>query len=369
MTAKTDRTITLSITAAIVAALSSCTNVNEEAKANLAPKPATKQVVSATANTQPGAVTAQANVGQVGVGQAGVGQAGVAQPGSGQMVAGAPVGYNTPSAAASQQPAVMALTQTNSGNAAATAIDVAAGRGPIPPVNPREVANYSLGPTVASVPGNANAPANVSDSQPIGLESEALQPDVIALQSAIPRPRPASMGYSSPVASTAAAPTATASVAKPVFVSFAMLDAQFDTSAPSAVPSAIPTPSLEPASHTTSNGGPTVINGLVNKYAAIYGMPSELIHRVIRRESRYNPSAYHRGNYGLMQIRYATAKSLGYDGRPEGLFDPETNLKYAIKYLRGAWMVAENNTDSAVRLYARGYYGDAKRKRMLDVMQ
>ncbi|HBF32643.1 lytic transglycosylase domain-containing protein [Rhizobium sp.] len=339
MTAKTDRTITLSITAAIVAALSSCTNVNEEAKANLAPKPVTKQVASATPNTQPGIQ-------------------------SGQVAATQPVGSDGKVMVGPQQPAALALAKTSGGNAASAAIDVAAGYGPVPPLNPRESSSYSLGPSVSSVPGDANAPASVSEAQPIGLEGEALQPDVIALQRAIPTPRPASMGYNAPVVPTS---TATAAMtAKPVFVSFATLDAQFDTSAPSAAPTitALATPSND-----SSHGGPTVINGLVNKYASIYGMPSELIHRVIRRESRYNPSAYHRGNYGLMQIRYATAKSLGYDGKPEGLFDPETNLKYAIKYLRGAWMVAENNTDSAVRLYARGYYGDAKRKRMLDVMQ
>lgn len=332
MTAKTDRAITLSITAAIVAALSSCTNVNEEAKANLAPKPATQQTANA-ASTQSGQMTASATVSN---GKAAIGP---------------------------QQPAALALANTTNGNAAAAAIDVAAGHGPVPPVNPREASSYSLGPTVASVQGNANAPANISDNQPIGLESEALQPDVIALQHAIPTPRPASLGYNAPVVPT---PTATAAIAaKPVLVSFATLDAQFDTSAPAPVPTTVALAS----SQTSSNGGPTVINGLVNKYASIYGMPSELIHRVIRRESRYNPSAYHRGNYGLMQIRYATAKSLGYDGKPEGLFDPETNLKYAIKYLRGAWMVAENNTDGAVRLYARGYYGDAKRKGMLNYMQ
>ncbi|OLP44486.1 lytic transglycosylase domain-containing protein [Rhizobium oryziradicis] len=321
MTAKTDRAITLSFTAAIVAALSSCTGANESAKADLAPKPATHQVAAAaSANTT--AQTASATGNQV-------------------------------SPANPSQSAVAALATTKQGNAASAAIDLAAGQGPIPPANPHESNSGSLGPTVASVT-SANAPASVSDNQPIGLESEALQPDVIALQSAIPTPRPASLGYTAP-----AMPAQTA--AKPVLVSFATLDAQFDTSAPNAQPLV--------AASATQSAGPTVINGLVNKYAALYGMPSALIHRVIHRESRYNPSAYHSGNYGLMQIRYNTARGLGYEGKPEGLFDPETNLKYAIKYLRGAWMVAENNNDNAVRLYARGYYNDAKRKGMTNYLQ
>lgn len=111
------------------------------------------------------------------------------------------------------------------------------------------------------------------------------------------------------------------------------------------------------------------LQGLIKKYAELYQVPEALVHRVVRRESMYNPNAYSRGNYGLMQIRYNTAKSLGYSGSPSGLFDAETNLKYAVKYLRGAFMVADNNHDNAVRLYARGYYYDAKRKGLLAQVQ
>jgi soluble lytic murein transglycosylase-like protein len=40
--------------------------------------------------------------------------------------------------------------------------------------------------------------------------------------------------------------------------------------------------------------------------------------------------------------------------------DAETNLTYAVKYLRGAYMVAEGNYDRSVFLYAKGYYPEAK---------
>lgn len=108
------------------------------------------------------------------------------------------------------------------------------------------------------------------------------------------------------------------------------------------------------------------LDRLIAYYAKLNEIPEELVHRVVKRESTYNPRAYHNGNYGLMQIRYNTAKSLGYDGPAEGLFDAETNLKYATQYLRGAWMVADNQNDHAVRLYASGYYNTAKSKGMLD---
>ncbi|MEI2299725.1 lytic transglycosylase domain-containing protein [Ensifer sp. MJa1] len=108
------------------------------------------------------------------------------------------------------------------------------------------------------------------------------------------------------------------------------------------------------------------LDKMIKYYADLNGIPVELVHRVVKRESNYNPRAYSKGNYGLMQIRYNTAKGLGYDGPAEGLFDAETNLKYATKYLHGAWMVAENQHDGAVKLYASGYYYHAKRKGLLE---
>jgi soluble lytic murein transglycosylase-like protein len=57
---------------------------------------------------------------------------------------------------------------------------------------------------------------------------------------------------------------------------------------------------------------------------------------------------------------------MGYEGGPEGLLDAETNLKYAGRYLRGAYLVAGGDHDLAVRYYARGYYYDAKRKGLLE---
>ncbi|TWG96895.1 Soluble lytic murein transglycosylase and related regulatory proteins (some containing LysM/invasin domains) [Mesorhizobium sp. J18] len=121
------------------------------------------------------------------------------------------------------------------------------------------------------------------------------------------------------------------------------------------------TPSSRP--EISSGSG---LDGMISHYAAAYQVPESLVHRVVKRESSYNPKAYNSGNYGLMQIRYKTAQGMGYKGKPSGLFDAETNLKYAVKYLRGAYIVADGNHDQAVRLYARGYYYDAKRKGLLE---
>jgi soluble lytic murein transglycosylase-like protein len=101
---------------------------------------------------------------------------------------------------------------------------------------------------------------------------------------------------------------------------------------------------------------------LVLKHAAANHVPVSLVHRVIMRESRYNPRAVSKGNYGIMQIRLGTARALGYKGSLQGLLDADTNMTYAVRYLAGAYKVAHGNHDQAVRLYARGYYYDAKRR-------
>ncbi|MBR1157774.1 lytic transglycosylase domain-containing protein [Bradyrhizobium elkanii] len=93
-------------------------------------------------------------------------------------------------------------------------------------------------------------------------------------------------------------------------------------------------------------------------------VPEELVHRVIVRESKYHPQLIGRGGtIGLMQIKLGTARGLGYTGTAEGLRDPQTNLKYGIKYLAGAYRAANGNHDRAVRYFAGGYYYVAKRQR------
>ncbi|RJG44344.1 lytic transglycosylase domain-containing protein [Mesorhizobium sp. DCY119] len=120
-----------------------------------------------------------------------------------------------------------------------------------------------------------------------------------------------------------------------------------------------------PAGPVTAQSG-TVVDKLITKYAAIYEVPETLVRSVVKRESTFNPRAYNRGHWGLMQIKHATARGMGYDGPANGLLDAETNLKYAVKYLRGAYLVAGGDHRRADRLYQTGYYYDAKRKGLLE---
>ena len=108
------------------------------------------------------------------------------------------------------------------------------------------------------------------------------------------------------------------------------------------------------------------LDRLIARYAAHYDVPERLVRRVVKRESTFNPAARNGPYWGLMQILPQTARTMGHAGPPEDLLDAETNLKYAVRYLRGAYLTAGGDEDQAVRLYARGYYFDAKAKGLLE---
>src|SRR3954471_5667210 len=110
------------------------------------------------------------------------------------------------------------------------------------------------------------------------------------------------------------------------------------------------------------------LQSLISQHAAQNNVPEALVHRIVRRESNYNPGAVGRGGaMGLMQIKYATARGMGYSGSPSGLLDANTNLTYAVRYLAGAYRVAEGNLDRAVSYYANGFYYAAKRRGLTEL--
>ncbi|MGJ5206813.1 transglycosylase SLT domain-containing protein [Bradyrhizobium sp. HKCCYLR20261] len=115
------------------------------------------------------------------------------------------------------------------------------------------------------------------------------------------------------------------------------------------------------------NTGHPHIDALVAVHAAANNIPETLIHRVIVRESKYQPNLVGRcGCIGLMQIKLGTARGLGYTGDAAGLHDPNTNLTYGVRYLAGAYRAARGDHDRAVAFFAKGYYEEAKRQRLAD---
>jgi soluble lytic murein transglycosylase-like protein len=107
------------------------------------------------------------------------------------------------------------------------------------------------------------------------------------------------------------------------------------------------------------------LDALISRHAAANNVPEDLVRRIIKRESRGNPRVVSMGNYGLMQIKLPTARSMGYTGAAAGLLDADTNMTYAVKYLAGAYQVAGGNSNLAVHYYAAGYYYAAKAQHSL----
>jgi soluble lytic murein transglycosylase-like protein len=114
------------------------------------------------------------------------------------------------------------------------------------------------------------------------------------------------------------------------------------------------------------NLGPAEINRKIHDWSRKLDIPEHLMHRVVKRESGYNPAARNGPYYGLMQILPATARTMGYYGPASGLLDADTNLHYGGLYLRGAWLVSHHNEDRAIMWYSKGYYYEAKRQGLLE---
>lgn len=123
---------------------------------------------------------------------------------------------------------------------------------------------------------------------------------------------------------------------------------------------------LHPRPATPLHPGETPqVRMLVNKWADHYDVPRSLVHRVIQRESDYRADARNGPYYGMMQILPETARGVGFQGPAQALLEADTNLQWAVKYLRGAWLLSGGDEAEAVRLYARGYYYEARNRCML----
>jgi soluble lytic murein transglycosylase-like protein len=114
---------------------------------------------------------------------------------------------------------------------------------------------------------------------------------------------------------------------------------------------------------------PTAYDEMIAREANVHGVPEALVHRTVMRESRYNPRLVHNHCFGLMQIKYATARGMGYRGEARGLLDPRVNLVYAVPYLANAYRLADGNEDRATALFRSGYYYVAKHKKMLGLLR
>ncbi|WP_407941266.1 lytic transglycosylase domain-containing protein [Mesorhizobium xinjiangense] len=95
---------------------------------------------------------------------------------------------------------------------------------------------------------------------------------------------------------------------------------------------------------------------LIARYAKNYGVPVQLANAVVHVESNFRPNVRgSAGEVGLMQIKPATARMMGYSGSVKALFDPETNIRYGMKYLAQAHKLGGGSTCGTILKYNAGH--------------
>lgn len=95
---------------------------------------------------------------------------------------------------------------------------------------------------------------------------------------------------------------------------------------------------------------------LISKYAEEYEVPEEIALAVVQIESNFRPTVKgSAGEIGLMQIKPATARLMGYRGPDYGLYDPETNIRYGMKYLAGAHELGGGKVCGTILKYNAGH--------------
>lgn len=95
---------------------------------------------------------------------------------------------------------------------------------------------------------------------------------------------------------------------------------------------------------------------LISKYADEYDVPEEIALAVVQIESNFRPTVKgSAGEIGLMQIKPATARLMGYRGPDYGLYDPEINIRYGMKYLAGAHELGGGKICGTILKYNAGH--------------
>lgn len=102
------------------------------------------------------------------------------------------------------------------------------------------------------------------------------------------------------------------------------------------------------------------LGSIVDRHAKALGVPADFARAVVMVESTWNPQLTGAaGEVGLMQIKHETAKYMGYDGTRADLYEPETNIRWGMKYLAGAYELAGGDICKTVLRYQAGHGAQA----------
>jgi soluble lytic murein transglycosylase-like protein len=107
---------------------------------------------------------------------------------------------------------------------------------------------------------------------------------------------------------------------------------------------------------TTERNARNALRVKVRTEALRAGLPAEIADAVATVESGYDFRAIGRvGEIGLMQVLPSTARLLGFEGTLAELAVPDTNIRYGVAYLAGAWRLAETDLCRTVMKYRAGH--------------
>lgn len=111
---------------------------------------------------------------------------------------------------------------------------------------------------------------------------------------------------------------------------------------------------------STARGNDVV--GLIQSMAPAHGVPTWFALRIAHVESNYKPHVRGAaGEYGVYQLKCATAKGIGFSGNCSELLDARTNVKWGLKHLSLAIGKSRGN----LKLAASKHNGGLGRKSLV----
>ena len=110
---------------------------------------------------------------------------------------------------------------------------------------------------------------------------------------------------------------------------------------------------------TVSPAQRSAVMAIIKSQAPSYGVPTWFALRIAKVESGYNPLARGKaGEYGVFQLKCATARGVGFRGNCSGLLNASTNVRYGLKHLS----LAVRSSHGNLKLAASKHNGGLGRK-------
>jgi soluble lytic murein transglycosylase-like protein len=101
---------------------------------------------------------------------------------------------------------------------------------------------------------------------------------------------------------------------------------------------------------------------LIKSMAPQFGVPTWFALRIAKVESGYNPNIRGAaGEYGVYQMKCATAKGIGFSGNCSQLLNASTNVQYGLKHLQMAMKLSNGN----LKMAASKHNGGLGRKKLV----